>query len=119
MMLTYSTLGSPPPRAADLEQAGVDIGWVPELYGFDAVSILGYLAAKTETMQLGSGHPQYLGRTPSTIAMTTRVSMRCRAAGSSLGWVRRVRRSSRGSMASSTTGPLGRQREIMEICRKV
>ncbi|HAI64822.1 MAG TPA: LLM class F420-dependent oxidoreductase, partial [Acidimicrobiaceae bacterium] len=45
MMLTYS--GDPrlaAAEAADLEKAGIDVGWVPELYGFDAVSILGYLA---------------------------------------------------------------------------
>ena len=41
-------------QAADLERAGIDVGWVAELYSFDAVSILGYLAAKTETMELGS-----------------------------------------------------------------
>ena len=57
-------------EAADLEKAGIDVGWVPELYGFDAVSILGYLAAKTDTMELGSGIFNIYGRTPSTIAMT-------------------------------------------------
>ena len=71
MMLTYS--GDPrlaAAEAADLEKAGIDVGWVPELYGFDAVSILGYLAAKTDTMGLGSGIFNIYGRTPSTIAMT-------------------------------------------------
>ena len=71
MMLTYS--GDPrlaAAEAADLEKAGIDVGWVPELYGFDAVSILGYLAAKTDTMELGSGIFNIYGRTPSTIAMT-------------------------------------------------
>lgn len=31
-------------QAADLESAGIDMLWVAELYSFDAVSILGYLA---------------------------------------------------------------------------
>ena len=35
-------------RARDLEAGGVDMLWVPELYGFDAVSILGYLAARRD-----------------------------------------------------------------------
>ena len=55
MTLNYS--GDPraaADEAAQLERAGVDVGWVAELYSFDAVSILGYLAAKTETMGLGS-----------------------------------------------------------------
>jgi hypothetical protein len=34
-------------RAKDLESAGIDMIWVAELYSFDAISILGYLAAQT------------------------------------------------------------------------
>ena len=37
-------------EAADLERAGLDIAFVPEAYSFDAVSQLGYLAAKTSTI---------------------------------------------------------------------
>jgi len=33
---------------SDYEKAGLDIVFVPEAYSFDAVSQLGYLAAKTE-----------------------------------------------------------------------
>ena len=33
---------------ADLEKAGLDVVAVAEAYGFDAVSQLGYLAARTE-----------------------------------------------------------------------
>ncbi|HEV8297884.1 MAG TPA: LLM class flavin-dependent oxidoreductase, partial [Acidimicrobiales bacterium] len=40
-------------RATELEKAGVDLIWVAEAYGFDAVSLLGYLAATTETVGLG------------------------------------------------------------------
>ena len=57
MTLNYS--GDPvqaAATAADYEKAGVDMIWVAELYSFDAVSILGYLAAKTERMELGVGH---------------------------------------------------------------
>lgn len=39
-----------PVQAADLESAGIDLVWVSEVYSFDAVSILGFLAAKTERM---------------------------------------------------------------------
>jgi hypothetical protein len=42
-------------RARDLEAAGIDMVWVAELYSFDAVSILGYLAAHTERVELGAG----------------------------------------------------------------
>ena len=40
---------------ADYEKAGLDIVWVAEAYSFDAVSQVGYLAAKTERLQIGSG----------------------------------------------------------------
>src|SRR5574340_1842422 len=55
---------------ADLERAGLDIVFVPEAYSFDAVSQLGYLAAKTTTLELGSGIFQIYTRTPSLMAMT-------------------------------------------------
>ena len=41
-------------RARDLERAGVDMIWAAELYSFDAVSILGYLAGQTERVELGT-----------------------------------------------------------------
>ena len=34
-------------QAVDLEAAGLDLIWVAEAYGVDAVSIMGYLAAVT------------------------------------------------------------------------
>jgi alkanesulfonate monooxygenase SsuD/methylene tetrahydromethanopterin reductase-like flavin-dependent oxidoreductase (luciferase family) len=37
---------------ADYERAGADIVFVPEAYSFDAVSQLGYIAARTERMQI-------------------------------------------------------------------
>ena len=71
MTLNYS--GDPvqaAQTAADYERAGVDLIWVAELYSFDAVSILGYLAAKTERMQLASGILNIYSRTPALIAGT-------------------------------------------------
>ncbi|HEY0225732.1 MAG TPA: LLM class flavin-dependent oxidoreductase, partial [Mycobacterium sp.] len=57
-------------RIAELEKAGIDIAVVAEAYSFDAVSQLGYLAAKTNTVELASGvFPIYI-RTPSLLAMT-------------------------------------------------
>ena len=34
-------------EAIGYEKAGIDLIWVAEAYGFDAVSLIGYLAAKT------------------------------------------------------------------------
>ena len=55
---------------ADYERAGADIVFVPEAYTFDAVSQLGYIAAKTERMQLASGIFPLYSRTPALLGMT-------------------------------------------------
>src|SRR5258708_12995451 len=55
---------------ADYEKAGLDIVFVPEAYSYDAVSQLGYVAAKTERLQLASGILQLYSRTPALTAMT-------------------------------------------------
>ncbi|MEQ8717782.1 MAG: LLM class F420-dependent oxidoreductase [Acidimicrobiales bacterium] len=57
-------------RARDLEAAGIDMIWVPEAYTFDAVSLLGYLAAHTERVELATGILPLFSRTPSLIAMS-------------------------------------------------
>ncbi|WP_329224807.1 LLM class flavin-dependent oxidoreductase [Streptomyces canus] len=50
------------------EKLGLDICWVAEAWGSEAPSPLGYLAAKTERMLLGSGIIQLGTRTPMAIA---------------------------------------------------
>src|SRR3954468_1672948 len=57
-------------RAKDLEAAGIDMIWVAELYSFDAISILGYLAAHTERAELATGILPLYSRTPTLTAMT-------------------------------------------------
>ncbi len=120
MMLTYS--GDPvaaADAAVDLEKAGLDVGWVPELYSFDAVSILGYLAARTTTMELGSAILPIYSRTPALTAMTAagldavsggRFILGIGASGPQVieGW--------HGVVYDK---PVSRQRELMDICRKV
>ena len=55
---------------ADVEQAGLDIVFVPEAYSFDAVSQLGFIAARSERLQLASGILPVYSRTPALTAMT-------------------------------------------------
>ncbi|MFF8193342.1 LLM class flavin-dependent oxidoreductase [Streptomyces bobili] len=52
----------------EAEKLGLDICWVAEAWGSEAPSPLGYLAAKTERMLLGSGIIQLGTRTPMAIA---------------------------------------------------
>ncbi|MFF5574731.1 LLM class flavin-dependent oxidoreductase [Streptomyces luteogriseus] len=52
----------------EAEKLGMDICWVAEAWGAEAPSPLGYLAAKTERMLLGSAVIQLATRTPMAIA---------------------------------------------------
>ncbi|MBO0842917.1 MAG: LLM class F420-dependent oxidoreductase [Nocardioides sp.] len=73
LSMPLSYFGNPRDTADEvvkLEKAGLDQLWVAEPYGFDAVSLLGYLAAKTERVELGSGILNIYSRTPATLVQT-------------------------------------------------
>ena len=75
MKLSTQLMYSGNPReAADqvraLEDAGLDTVWVPEAYGFDSPTLMGYLAAKTEKVEIGSAILNIYSRTPSAILQT-------------------------------------------------
>ncbi|MBY6363128.1 LLM class F420-dependent oxidoreductase [Rhodococcoides corynebacterioides] len=102
-----------------LERAGMDIAFVPEAYSFDAVSQIGFLAAKTSTIELASGIFQIYTRTPSLLAMTAagldyvsggRFVMGIGASGPQV---------IEGFHGVKYDAPLGRTREIVDICRQV
>ena len=104
---------------SDYERAGADIVFVPEAYSFDAVSQLGYIAAKTERMQIASGIFPLYSRTPALLAMTAagldyvsdgRFMLGLGASGPQVieGW-----------HGVPYDAPIGRSREIIEICRMV
>ncbi|WP_024795805.1 LLM class F420-dependent oxidoreductase [Tomitella biformata] len=106
-------------EAADLESAGLDIAFVPEAYSFDAVSQLGFLAAKTTNLELASGILQIYTRTPTLTAMTAagldfvsngRFTLGLGASGPQV---------IEGFHGVKYDAPLGRTREIIEICRQV
>jgi F420-dependent oxidoreductase-like protein len=54
----------------EAERLGVDSVWSAEAWGYDAVTPLAYLAAKTSTITLGTGIIQAGTRTPALVAMT-------------------------------------------------
>ena len=54
----------------ELEKAGLDCVWVAEAYSFDAISMMGYLAARTERVEIGSAIVNVYSRTPTLLAMT-------------------------------------------------
>lgn len=57
-------------QVAALERAGLDMVWVAEPYGFDAPTLMGYLAAKTETVEIGAGILNIFSRTPGALLQT-------------------------------------------------
>lgn len=106
-------------HVAELERIGIDAVAVAEAYSFDAISQLGYLAAKTERVELLTGVLPLYTRTPTLLAMT--------AAG--LDYVS----NGRFALGLGTSGPqvvegfhgvpfdapMGRTREVVDICRAV
>ncbi|GAA4883943.1 LLM class F420-dependent oxidoreductase [Saccharopolyspora cebuensis] len=104
---------------ATYEKAGLDIVYVPEAYSFDAVSQLGFIAARTERLEIASGILQIYTRTPSLTAMTAagldfvsdgRFTLGIGASGPQV---------IEGFHGVPYQAPLGRTREIVEVCRKV
>ena len=103
----------------ELEKAGLDIVFVPEAYSFDAVSQLGYLAAKTSRVEIASGIFQIYTRTPTLTAMTAagldfvsdgRFTLGLGASGPQV---------IEGFHGVKYDAPLARTREIIDICRQV
>ena len=106
-------------QVAEMEKAGLDLVWVPEAYGFDSPSLMGYIAALTERVEIGSGILPLYSRTPTLIAMTAagidalsdgRFNLGLGASGPQVveGW-----------HGVRYDAPLTRTREIADICRKV
>ena len=56
--------------AVEAEKLGVDSAWSAEAWGYDAITPLAYLAARTSRIRLGTGIMQIGSRTPAMIAMT-------------------------------------------------
>jgi len=102
-----------------LEKAGVDIVLVAEAYSFDAISQLGYLAAKTSTIELGSGVVPIYTRTPTLLAMTAAGLDFVSDGRFRLGIGTSGPQVMEGFHGVSFDAPLGRTREVVEICRQV
>src|SRR5580765_109773 len=56
--------------AQEAERLGYDSAWAAEAWGTDAVSVLAWLAAVTDTIKIGSAIMQIPARTPAATAMT-------------------------------------------------
>lgn len=101
------------------EKAGLDVVWVTEAYSNDAPSTMGYLAAKTERVQIGSGILPIYTRTPSLIAMTAAGIDELSGGRAILGLGASGPQVIEGWHGVPYDRPLGRTREIIDICRSI
>lgn len=103
----------------ELEKAGLDVVFVPEAYSFDAVSALGYLAAITDRVQLASGVLQLYTRTPTLTAMTAAGLDYVSDGRFILGLGASGPQVIEGFHGVPYDAPIGRTREVVDICRRV
>src|SRR6478752_48068 len=103
----------------ELEKAGLDLVWVAEAYGFDGPSLMGYLAARTERVQIASGILPIYTRTPTLIAMTAAGVDALSGGRCILGLGASGPQVIEGFHGIKYDKPLARTREIVDICRKV
>jgi len=106
-------------RVADYEKAGLDIAWVAEAYGFDAATFMGYLAATTESITIASGILPIYTRTPTLLAMTAAGMDALTDGRFILGLGASGPQVIEGFHGVRYDAPLGRTREIIDICRQV
>jgi F420-dependent oxidoreductase-like protein len=105
--------------AAKLEDVGVEYLWTGEAYTSDAVSALGFLAAVTRRAQIGSGILPVYTRTPALLAMTAVGLDRLSGRRFILGLGASGPQVIEGFHGVAYDHPLGRTREIVEICHSV
>jgi F420-dependent oxidoreductase-like protein len=105
--------------AAAWERAGVDILWVAEAYGFDAPTMMGYLAARTERVEIGSAILPIYSRTPALLAQTAAGLDAVSEGRAILGLGASGPQVIEGWHAVPYDRPLGRTREIIELCRRI
>ena len=121
LSLGYAPPGTNPadlfPLVQEAERLGFDSVWVAEAWGTDAVSVLGWLAARTERIKLGSAIMQIPGRTPANTAMTAATLDLLSGGRFLLGLGTSGPQVVEGWHGQPWGKPLGRTREYVEIVR--
>jgi F420-dependent oxidoreductase-like protein len=102
-----------------LEQEGLDTVWVAEAYGFDAPSLMGFIAARTSRVRIASGILPIYTRTPTLLAMTAAGVDALSGGRAMLGLGASGPQVIEGFHGVPYDAPLARTREIIDICRKV
>ncbi|MEM1331837.1 MAG: LLM class flavin-dependent oxidoreductase [Actinomycetota bacterium] len=103
----------------DAERLGVDSVWVPEAWMYDALTPLGYLAAITERITLGTGIAKLGARTPAMLAMSALALQRMSDGRFVLGLGTSGPQVMEGWHGVRFDRPVRRTRETIEIVRTV
>ncbi len=106
-------------HVAELEKAGLDLVWVAEAYGFDSPSLMGYLAALTDKVEIGSAILPIYTRTPTLLAMTAAGIDALSDGRFHLGLGASGPQVIEGFHGVHYDAPIGRTREIIEVCRQI
>lgn len=102
-----------------LEKAGLEAVWVPEAYSFDAISMMGYLAGITTSLEIGSAIVNVYSRTPTLLAMSAagldyvsggRINFGLGASGPQV---------IEGFHGVPYEAPLNKIKETIDVCRRV
>ena len=103
--------------AREADRLGYAVVWAAEAWGSDVVSVLGFLAASTERIGLGSAVMQIPARTPAMTAMTAATLDALSGGRFRLGLGVSGPQVSEGWHGVRFDKPLGRTREYVEIVR--
>ena len=113
-----STIDGVLPLVEHADRVGIDSVWAAEAYGSDAVTVLSYLAARTERIKLGSAILQMPARTPANTAMTAMTLDALSGGRFILGLGLSGPQVVEGWHGVPYGKPLGRTREYVDIVRK-
>ncbi len=123
MKLSSALMYAGNPRdAADqvtaLEKAGLDTIWVAEAYGFDSPTLMGYLAAKTETIEIGAAILNVYSRTPGALLQTAAGLDNVSGGRAVIGLGASGPQVIEGFHGLPYANPLGRTREVIDLIRR-
>ena len=104
-------------QVAALEKAGLDTVWIAEAYGFDSPTLMGYLAAKTDTIEIGAAILNIYSRTPGTLIQTAAGLDNVSGGRAILGLGASGPQVIEGWHGMPYSKPLGRTKEAIEIIR--
>jgi probable F420-dependent oxidoreductase len=103
----------------EAERLGLDVCWVAEAWGSDAPSPLGFLAARTERLLLGSGVVQVGTRSPALIAQTALTLQEMSQGRFLLGLGSQVKPHIERRFAMPWSHPARRMREYVQAMRAI